>query len=177
MEGKREMKKIKITGGWMCPRKWPAIACFGLAIAFSGVSAAETLTGRIVSVLDGDTVILLDGQQQQHRIRLAEIDAPEKTQAFGQRSKQSLSELAYGREATANCQTVDRYGRSLCRITVGGVDVNLDQVQRGMAWAYDRYARDPRIFAAQREARAQRRGLWAEQGAIPPWEYRKQDKR
>jgi endonuclease YncB( thermonuclease family) len=151
-------------------------AFLGLSVAFSGVAAGETLTGRIVGVLDGDTVILLDGRKQ-HRIRLAEIDAPEKTQAFGQRSKESLAELVYGREATAACPTVDRYGRSVCRITVAGVDVNLQQVRRGMAWAYDRYAADPRIFEAQREARADRRGLWIEAGAIPPWEYRKQPAR
>jgi endonuclease YncB( thermonuclease family) len=134
---------------------------------------AKTIVGRVVGVSDGDTLTLLDGQNRRHRIRLAEIDAPESRQAFGQRSKQSLSELAYRKEAVAECPSTDRYGRAVCTVTVAGAGINLAQVQRGMAWVYPRFARDPRLFEAQRTAQAERRGLWVDASPTPPWEFRK----
>lgn len=134
---------------------------------------ATTLHGRIVAVLDGDTVILLDGQRREHRIRLAEIDAPEKAQAFGQRSKQSLSDMAYNREAEARCPDTDRYGREVCRLYVGSTNVNLEQVHRGMAWCYRQYAKDAAIYRAEDDARTARRGLWSDANPTPPWEWRR----
>ena len=74
----------------------------------------DVLQGRVVGVADSDTITLLDGSRQQHRIRLAGIDAPEKGQPFGQRSKQHLSELAFGKDAKADCYKIDRYGRDVC---------------------------------------------------------------
>lgn len=135
--------------------------------------ASETLHGRVVGISDGDTLTLLDSHNRQHRIRLAEIDAPEKKQAFGQRSRESLSDLAFGKTAVADCPSQDRYGRSVCVVSVDGVNVNLAQVQRGMAWAYTKYARDARIFAAEKDARSSRRGLWADPSPTEPWLYRR----
>lgn len=103
---------------------------------------AGLIDGRIVAVLDGDTVTLLDHDHAQHRIRLAGIDAPEKSQAFGQRSKQSLSELVFDREVTVEIGKTDRYGRQIGKILLRGVDVNFEQVRRGMAWHYKAYARE-----------------------------------
>jgi endonuclease YncB( thermonuclease family) len=141
-------------------------------LLFSATSGAATLQGRIVRIIDGDSLVLLDNQNTQHEIRLAEIDAPEHKQPFGNRARQSLADLAFKREATAECPVKDKYGRSVCRVTVGEVDVNLTQVQRGMAWAYSQYVTDYRFFQAQREARAAKRGLWKEGQQVPPWDWR-----
>ena len=131
-----------------------------------------------MSVADGDTVTLLDGEERQHKVRLDGIDAPEKGQAFGDRSKQSLSELAYGRDARADCQKTDKYGREVCKVYVDGEDVGLEQIKRGMAWHFKRYEReqrpeDRRAYAdAEVEARKAKRGLWRDSQPVPPWDFR-----
>ncbi len=79
------------------------------------LAAFEDLEGRVVRVTDGDTLTLLDNSCQQYRIRLAGVDAPEKGQPYGQRSKQHLADLAFGKEARADCYKVDRYGRNVCK--------------------------------------------------------------
>jgi endonuclease YncB( thermonuclease family) len=84
-------------------------------------------------VSDGDTLIVLTPEKQQIKVRLAEIDAPEKSQAYGQRSKQSLSDLAFGKQARVEKQDRDRYGRVVGKVYVGSLDVNAEQVKRGMA--------------------------------------------
>lgn len=122
---------------------------------------------------------LLDRNNLQHRIRLSQIDAPEighgkrnPGQPFSKASKQSLSDLIYGREVRADCETKDKYGRQVCAIWMGQMDVNLEQVRRGMAWVYRKYARDPSYYQAEEEARRTGRGLWSHTDAIPPWEWR-----
>jgi endonuclease YncB( thermonuclease family) len=133
----------------------------------------------VVGVADGDTLTLLDEQRQQHRIRLDGIDAPERSQPFGQRARQSLASLAHGREALAECPKTDKYGRSVCRVTVDGVDVGLEQVRRGLAWHYVRYAREQSPEArvayarAEQQARGDRSGLWSYRDPTPPWDYRR----
>ena len=98
--------------------------------------------------------------------------APEKAQPYGQRSKQALSGLCYGREAIVAHTGRDRYGRTIGRVRCGGVDANAEQIKRGMAWVYDRYATDKRLYPMQAEAQADRRGLWADPAPVPPWEWR-----
>lgn len=111
------------------------------ALCAHGASAAD-ITGRIVGISDGDTITVLDPSKTQHRIRVDGIDAPEKGQAFGQRSKESMSDLALGRDALAQCSKTDRYGRDVCKVLVGGADVGLEQVRRGLAWHFKRYAHE-----------------------------------
>lgn len=159
----RSVLKTSRPGTWLC-----AIMLILAMPSYAGWS----LHGRVVAVLDGDTVTLLDAQRTQHRIRLAQIDAPEKSQAFGERSKKSLSELTYNREVEAECFELDRYGRSVCRLRVDGRDINLEQVLRGMAWAYRQYVRETVYFRAEDVARREQRGLWLDPNPVPPWEYR-----
>jgi len=142
-------------------------------------AAAVERAGTIVGIADGDTLTLLDGGKAAHRIRLDGIDAPERTQPFGQRARQSLAELAHGRDARADCPKTDRYGRSVCRVIVDGVDIGLEQVRRGFAWHYIRYAHEQRPSArlaysqAEERARAQHVGLWAVPTPVAPWDYRR----
>lgn len=139
---------------------------------------AATIEGRVVGVADGDTITVLDADKVQHKIRLAGIDAPEKKQPFGNRSKESLSELAYDKTVTVETDKRDKYGRQVGKVLVNGQDVNLVQVERGMAWFYRQYQReqspsDRRLYeAAEDAAKADRRGLWRDADPMPPWDFR-----
>lgn len=131
----------------------------------------------MVSVHDGDTLTVLI-EQRQVRVRLTEIDAPELRQPFGTRSKQSLSELCFGKIAELDIRSRDRYGRTLAQVTCAGKDANAEQVRRGYAWTYTRYARrDSPLYGLQLEAQAARRGLWDDPGPIPPWAWRRHGRR
>jgi len=92
---------------------------------------AQTLHGRVVGVTDGDTVKVLDGSNQEHKIRLAGIDAPERKQPFGQRAKQHLSDLVYGKNVVVEWHKQDRYKRIVGKILIGERDANLEMVRAG----------------------------------------------
>lgn len=115
---------------------------FLVALMCALTCQAASITGRVVAIADGDTVTVLDIENVEHKIRLAGIDAPEKKQPFGNRSKESLSELAFSKSVTVETDKLDRYGREVGKILVGGMDVNLEQIQRGMAWHYKAYQRE-----------------------------------
>jgi endonuclease YncB( thermonuclease family) len=131
------------------------------------------LEGRVVGVTDGDTITVLLSTRLQIKVRLTEIDAPESKQAFGQRSKQSLSDMCFDRPVRLVDQGRDRYGRTLARVYCAGTDANREQLRRGMAWVYDRYVTDRSLYADQDDARNAKRGLWADKNPIPPWEWRR----
>lgn len=126
----------------------------------------------IIAIADGDTLTARCNDSEQVKIRLAEIDAPEKAQPFGQRSKQSLSDLCYRVEAKIEVQTTDRYKRAVARVTCNGIDASSEQLRRGMAWVYDKYVKDKSLYAIQDEAQMERLGLWADSNPMPPWEWR-----
>ncbi len=143
-----------------------------------GQAAAETLMGVVVSVADGDTITVLDAERQQHKIRLAGIDAPEKKQPFGQKSKASLSSMVFGKRVTVEWTKRDRYQRIIGVVLVNGVDSNLEQVKAGMAWWYRQYAKEQTAQqrtayeVAENQAKAGRVGLWADANPVAPWEFR-----
>jgi endonuclease YncB( thermonuclease family) len=135
-------------------------------------AAAADFSGRVVKVSDGDT-LTLRVHATQVRVRLDAIDAPELGQAFGQRSKQSLLELCAGKTAAVNERGKDRYGRRIGRVTCGSIDANSEQVRRGMAWVFDRYAPSASpLYGLQSQAQGGRRGLWADAQPVAPWEWR-----
>ena len=131
----------------------------------------------VVGIADGDTLTVLCNGSKQVKIRLSEIDAPEKRQPFGNRSMQSLSGMCLQKKAKIKPQTKDRYGRTVARVICDGIDANEEQVKRGMAWVYDKYVRDRNLYRIQDKARASKIGLWADNKPIKPWEYRRQNKR
>lgn len=106
-------------------------------------------------------------------------DAPEKIQAFGQRSKQSLSDLTFGADVKTECRKKMSYDRQVCVVYRDGVDVNLEQIKRGMAWWSRKYAHEQTLEqrdayeTAERQARESRTGLWVDREPVPPWEFRK----
>lgn len=154
--------------------RWLTAALLVPSIAFG----AELVVGKVVSIADGDTLTILASSRLQHRIRLDGIDAPEKGQDFGQRSKTSLSELAQGRQAAASCSKRDRYGREVCSVAVDGLDLGLEQVRRGMAWHFVRYAHEQAVedraaySSAESAAKSAGLGLWGATAPVPPWEWR-----
>ena len=154
---------------------------------------AESLHGRVVGVSDGDTITILDSARQQHKIRLSGIDAPEKAQAFGQRSKENLSRLVFDRNVTVEWRKKDRYGRTVGKVLVAEaacreancpkvLDACHAQIIAGMAWWYRQYAKEQEPDDAKRyeqselEARTRRIGLWTESQPTPPWDWRKERK-
>ena len=138
------------------------------------LSYADTISGKIVAVMDGDTVKMLTHENREIKIRLAEIDAPEKAQAFGQASKKSLSDMSYGKEAKAQCSGSDKYDRYICTIFVNGVNVNNMQVSLGYAWVYRQYAtKGTKLYDAESLAKSMQSGLWADDRPVPPWEFRR----
>jgi len=134
----------------------------------------------VIAIADGDTLTArceTDAGPQNVIVRLAEIDAPEKRQAFGSRSRQILAALCFNKSAEVKPQTRDRYGRTVARITCDGTDANAAQIRAGMAWAYTAYLRDASLARLEAQARAGRRGLWGDRWAEPPWEWRQRKRR
>lgn len=140
--------------------------------------AATELTGQVIGIADGDTLTLLTPDQRQTKVRLAEIDTPERRQPYGSRAREALADLAFQRRVRVVVEDTDRYGRSVGHVFAGGRNVNAEMVRRGAAWVYDRYNHDAGLPALEAEARAARRGLWAlpEAERMPPWEWRRRAK-
>ncbi|ENL5449973.1 thermonuclease family protein [Escherichia coli] len=143
-----------------------------LVILFSGSLCAAEIQGKVIRVLDGDTIEVLQDKNPV-RIRLANIDAPEKKQPFGRWSTNQLKALIAAQPVTVTYTQTDRYGRIIGRVfTTNGTEANRQQVLKGAAWVYDRYNTDNSLPALQREAQKQKRGLWADSNPVPPWEWR-----
>lgn len=135
------------------------------------VVAAE-LTGKVVRIADGDTLTVLVDDRQ-HKVRLVEIDAPERGQPFGQRARQALAELTHDKTVTVRFEERDRYGRILGEVMVDGISANRTLVASGYAWAYRHYLKDKEYLALEQQARVQERGLWAHSDPVPPWQWRR----
>lgn len=146
-----------------------------------GLSAAS-LNGKVVGVADGDTITVLDSHNIQHKIRLQGIDAPEKAQAYGQKSKQSLYQMVHGKFVSVEFEKKDKYGRTVGKVSLNGTDICLEQIKLGMAWHYKQYeseqsAEDRAMYEqAEQSARTQNLGLWKDNKSIPPWEFRRNNK-
>jgi endonuclease YncB( thermonuclease family) len=144
-------------------------------------AVGQTLIGRVVHVVDGDTFDLLVGGRTTYRIRLAGCDTPEPGQPFSRRAKEHLGEvLARRSTVTADCYKEDRNGRKVCRVPVAGKDACLWHLQAGLAWWFERFANEQTpeeiqdYSNAQAKARAARIGLWSDPDPIAPWTYRSQ---
>lgn len=151
-----------------------------LLLALSTIGQAEVIDGKVVGVLDGDTIDVLDAAHVKHRIRLAGIDAPEKRQAYGEKSKQSLSDMVFGEQVQVEAHKRDRYGRRVGKVLVNGQDANLQQISLGMAWFYRQYESElspddrSKYAGGELSARQNRLGLWADKNPVPPWGFRRQ---
>lgn len=146
-------------------------------LAFSPSVAVADFNGRVVKIADGDTLTVLVNKAQ-IRVRLDAIDAPESRQAFGKRSRQSLVELCAAKDAHIAERGKDRYGRTIGVVTCGVIEANSEQVRRGMAWVFVKYApAGSPLYALEASAKARRAGLWSDARAEPPWEWRSRKRR
>jgi len=157
-----------------------------LALAAIAPAKAEILEGKVIKISDGDTLVVLDASRKQHKIRVAGIDAPEKAQAFGNRARQHLASLAFGKAVTVEWQKQDKYGRIIGKVLANcdqpgcPRDAGLEQMKAGMAWWYRKYAGEQsaedreRYEQAEQAARDGKLGLWRDPNPVPPWDWRKQ---
>jgi endonuclease YncB( thermonuclease family) len=134
---------------------------------------AQTLTGKVIAVKDGDTIEMLVDKKPV-KIRLHGIDCPEKKQPFGDKAKQFTSDLCFGKIVKAQRLSKDRYGRIVAKVFLpGGGLLNLQLLKAGLAWHYTKYDRSDDFALAEKEARAQRQGIWSMKDPIAPWSWRK----
>jgi endonuclease YncB( thermonuclease family) len=145
-----------------------------LLAATVDASAADPMSGKVVAVGDGDSLTFVDDAGKKRRVRLAQIDAPEYKQPYGAASRKSLAALCLKKPATVEAIETDSYGRVIGKVSCAGVDANLEQVRRGMAWVVARNI-IPNSPLPEMEANARLRGLglWAGDKPEPPWEWRK----
>ena len=141
-------------------------------LCWASVADAETFMSRAMAVLDGDTLLVQHGDRTLS-VRLADIDAPEKAQPGGAAAHNSLSELVNGKQLEITSVSMDQYGRMVAKIKVDFLDVNAEQVRRGMAWEYSLHHSNKDMVALQKAAQAAKRGLWAKPNPIPPSDWRK----
>jgi endonuclease YncB( thermonuclease family) len=155
------------------------IGCFLLwsVLCLPVATQPGTITGKVNSVIDGDTITILDANNQQLTIRLEGIDAPENNQDFGARSRQSLSDLVFGKTIIVLNPKKDQYGRIIGKVGLDSKDINFEQIDRGMAWFDRPYAKELRpqdakaYERAETNAKEDRRGLWREASPMPPWQF------
>jgi endonuclease YncB( thermonuclease family) len=154
-----------------------AVGLIALLFFLAGLARGQE-TGKVVGVYDGDTITVLTADKKELKIRMAGIDAPELKQDFGNKAKQNLSKLVYGKTVTLEGSKTDKYGRLVRKVLVDGVDANLAQISFGLAWHYKAYEReqsneDRMAYALHElEARQSKKGLWSVPKPQPPWEFR-----
>jgi endonuclease YncB( thermonuclease family) len=134
---------------------------------------AETLSGTVIGVLDGDTLTIVDAQKRRYRVRLGQVDAPESKQAFGIKSARSLYGLCFRKTAQVEWQAKDQYNRHIGQVTCQGVDANAEQVRRGMAWVSPKSTQPGSLlYELEAYARVRRIGLWSDARPVAPWDWR-----
>jgi len=144
-----------------------------VCLTLASVGQAEVFSAKVIAVIDGDTVLIMRPNHRPEKVRLLNIDAPEKSQAFGTQSTQSLSAMVLKRQVKIEVKAEDHYGRLLGEIAVDDRTVNEEQVKRGMAWEYAGYNKNHRYVILQNEAQQAHRGLWQQTAPQAPWQWRK----
>ena len=146
---------------------------FAVLFIYAGTAASyeEIYSGKVIAVLDGDTVLLLRANNPPFKVRLANIDAPEKAQEYGLASRHSLAELVLRKQVQVATRAVDSYGRVVAVISLAGRNINQEQVARGMAWA-DTRSRDKDMLTVQAQAQQEKRGLWTQANPLRPRAWR-----
>ena len=154
----------------------PLVAAVAVLVALAAgasvqAQVGESFDGSVVGITDGDTIsVLRDGEQV--RVRVEGIDTPESDQAFGAQASAFTSSLLRNKRVAVRVRDVDRYGRLVSRVQVGGIDLSVALVTEGLAWHYTQYSDDPVLAAAEAQARSSKIGLWSQSAPVPPWEFR-----
>ena len=145
-----------------------------LFFSFNIIFCQTTLTGKVIGIKDGDTVVVLDSLNHQTTLRLAEVDCPEKSQPFGTKAKQFTSDQIYRKEIKYVVTDIDRYGRSIAMIYYDNNKyLPAELIKNGLAWHYKRYSTSIELANFENFARLHKVGLWIDPNPIEPWEWRK----
>lgn len=171
-EGPDAGRRCGGVAGVACGRKAGWVALLAIVVTFAVAPALAGQSCFIIGVADGDT-LSAHCLERGLKVRVAEIDAPERNQAFGTRAWLRLAVLCFGRIAEIEVRETDRYGRAVANVTCGGKDAAAAMVRGGFAWRYDRYSRSGELARLQEQARRQQRGLWAHAAPVAPWEWRR----
>lgn len=173
------------------PRTWlPAVALVLVGLATCAPATARdsnvNFSGFVVGISDGDTITVLSEEtcegdkgcrsgKRQHRVRLADVDAPEVGQPHGAASRSMLSALVYHKQVSVQSVGHDKYGRVVGQVFVGSLWVNGEMVDQGGAWVYRQYSRSPELLEVEVQARNRKLGLWRLQAdqILPPWHWRR----
>ena len=146
-------------------------ALMGSATCGTESTVEPFLLGRVIKVVDGDTIhVLVD--QTPIRVRLLDIDAPERGQAYANRARQALADMVFGQPVTVHTQGKDIYGRVLGTVFISQTDINAELIKEGYVWVYHPSKQKAAYVRLEAEARATRRGLWADRNPTPPWKFR-----
>ena len=134
---------------------------------------ANAFTGKVIGITDGDTITVLNNKKQQIKVRLEGIDCPEPGQDFGNRAKQAVTALCFGKTVRVEKKGTDQYGRVLAYVYADNICVNRELVKMGLAWHYSQYNKDPKLARLQEKARKAKVGLWVQKDPVPHWEWRR----
>ena len=129
----------------------------------------------VTKIADGDTFSCKDKYHNFIKVRIADIDAPEIGQFYGNKAKKALNRLIYRKNVHLTDERFDKYGRIVATVYVGNTNVNLEMIEKGFAWHYDRYSNNIQYMNAQHKAQQQKRGLWKDKEIIikpEDWRHR-----
>ena len=156
-----------------------ALAFVLLLGCFSRLSTAiddETVEGKVTRIIDGDSILVTDSKSVEYEVQLEGIDAPEIKQDFGKESTEGLSKLLKDKTVRINWKSKDNFERPLAQVYVGDKHINMEMIKTGMAWHFKRYNQDEELAKAETAAKEAKKGLWAVESPVAPWDYRKENK-
>jgi endonuclease YncB( thermonuclease family) len=153
------------------------ITLFLLLILPLFFSFSKTITGKVIKVSDGDTFTLQVDKNTIYKVRINEIDCPEKKQAFGTKATKFTNDLIYGKYVKVEYDKFDRYGRILGTVKINNKNVSEELIKNGLAWHYYQYSKSKYLSDLENEARLKKINIWSDKKSIAPWEYRKNKKR
>ena len=154
----------------------PFVVCFLLCSAFGTLSADDTVEGKVTRVIDGDSILVTDSKSVEYEVQLEGIDAPELKQDFGKESTEGLTKLLNGKSVRLTWKSKDNFERLLAQVYDGEKHINIEMIKSGMAWHFKRYNKDETLAKAESEAKEAKKGLWAIESPVAPWDYRKDNK-
>jgi micrococcal nuclease len=157
-----------------------AVVCFLLCSASSILSADDTaddtVEGKVTRIIDGDSILVTDAKSVEYEVQLEGIDAPELKQDFGKESTEGLTKLINGKSVRLTWKSKDNFERLLAQVYDGEKHINIEMIKTGMAWHFKRYNKDETLAKAESAAKEAKKGLWATESPVAPWDYRKDNK-
>ena len=151
--------------------------CISFSIALSlGAFADDTLEGKVKRVIDGDSILVVDDKDVEYEAQLEGIDAPEMKQDFGKESTNALTKMLKDQKVKLTWKSKDTYERLLAQVHVEDKHINVEMIRSGMAWHFKRYNKSEELAKLESEAKKAKKGLWAQESPVAPWDYRKDNK-